>query len=169
MALGLTPEAAAAANEAAAMAARQAGGVVTFELADHAGQAHSYLCALHDVDEGQRLLWALVAVGGEPLGALLQGAAGRLIAEGTSMADLLDSDAAALLGAVDWSALGRNLSTAVARSDMPGLTRLILKRTRRDGQPLADNTAFNQAYRGNYGELLQALWQVIRANRLLPF
>ena len=79
----MTANAAHAANAAAVAEAQRASGVHQFEIEDGDGNTHAYLVQLHGVDEGQSIVFALIAVGGEPLGALLQGAAGKLIAEGT--------------------------------------------------------------------------------------
>jgi len=165
----MTANAAHAANAAAVAEAQRASGVYQFEIEGGDGKPHAYLVQLHGVDEGQAIVFALIAVGGEPLGALLQGAAGKLIAEGGGLAELLEKDVTELLSGIDFAAVGRDLSLAVARSDMPGLVNLILKNTHRDGRPLRDSNERNAAYRGNYGEMLRAVWQVISANRFLPF
>jgi hypothetical protein len=165
----MTAKAAQAQAEHAAAAARHAAGVETFELTDSNGEAHAYLVTLHPVDEGQRILWALVALGGEPIGALMQGALGKMIAEGGTLGDLLDAGADEAVARVDWSAVGRDLANAVRQTDMGALAKQILKHTTRDGQALANPAVFNAAYRANYSEYFRALWAVLQANRFLPF
>ncbi len=169
MGVGITAEAAQAQQAAAVAAAQRAAGVVTFTVDDGDGNSHTYICTLHGTEDGQNVVWALVALGGEPLGALLQGAAGKLVAEGSSIGDVLASDASDVVKSIDWSGVGRDIAASVARTNMPELTRLILRHTHRDGAQLADKMAFNAAYRANYGELMRALWEVIGANRFLPF
>lgn len=166
---GISAEAAQADQIAAAAAAKRAAGIVEFELNDHDGKTHKYLVTLHGTEEGERILWQLITLGGEPLGALCQGAAGKLIAEGGSLGDVLDGGAAEMLAEIDFAGLGRQVSNAVARSNMPALTKAIFKFAHRDGKPLRDPAVYNAAYRANYWELLQAQWEIVRANRFLPF
>jgi hypothetical protein len=135
------------------------------------------LITLHSVDDGLDVVGALISIGGSPLGSLLQGAAGQLLIDGVgSLGEAvkgldkgLDSDAAGMIGSIDWSAVGRDAAAAMQRVKLSVFATEILKYTHRDGQSLANVAARNAAYRGNYGELYQALFAVIQANRFIPF
>ncbi len=175
---GMTTEAhAQAVAQAAAQAVAEGmavSGVHIFALEDAKGVEHKYMVTEHGVEDGQQILWTLIAMGGEPLGGVMQTAAGRWLAEGGSLGELLDDDseeggAAAMLAEVDWAAVGRQISTAVARTNMPGLVSQILRHTTRDGKPLAKKEVYNAAYRANYLEMLQAVGSVLQKNNLIPF
>jgi hypothetical protein len=165
---GVRPSVAATMHAEAAAEARRVAGVESFDLVDADGRPHTYLVTLHPAEEGARILWALLAVGGEPLGAVLQSALGSVALEGATLESLLDTKLDTL-AAVDWSKVGHDLANTIRQTDMTGLSRMILRHTVRDGAQLADSTAFNLAFRGNYVELMQAVWRVIRVNRFLPF
>lgn len=172
---GISPEAFAQAQAQAAAAAiaeaKSVSGVHTFALTDHDDVEHVYMVTLHGTDSGQRILWTLIGLGGEPLGAMMQSAVGRWLASGADLSELLDKPdgAAEMFAEVDWAAVGLQVSTAVARADMPGLVALILRHTMRDGKYLADKAAFNAAYQANYLEMLKAVGAVLQANHLVPF
>jgi hypothetical protein len=168
MAIGLTPEAHQAVVVEARQRAKEEAGLRTFTLSDADGAEHHYQVVLHPPEQGQRILWALVALGGEPLGALLGGVVGQLVLGDKTIGDLVDSSVEDVLGEVDWSAVGRNVSEAVRRTDMPTLSKALLAHTVRDTKQLRDPTNFGAAYQANYGEMLQALWEIIKANRFLP-
>jgi hypothetical protein len=136
---------------------------------DRHGDPHTYLIAQHNLDEGLAVVGALLAIGGEPLGSLLQGALGKLILEGGGLSGVLDAGAADVLAEIDWAAVGRDLAAAVSRVQLPTFVAGILRHTTRDGQPLADPGVRNTAYRGNYGELYRAVAQVVQANHFFSF
>ncbi len=50
----------------------------------------------------------------------------------------------------------------------PKLVRELLRRTIRDGKPLASDYDFDAAFTRNYSELMSALWEVVQRNRFLP-
>jgi hypothetical protein len=163
-----------AAAEAAQTAERMSqAGVETVQIPDGDGTPHTYMIALHSVDDGLDVVGALISIGGSPLGSLLQGVAGQLLAEGVggvgeAIANL-DGDAAELIGSIDWSAVGRDAAEAVQRVKLSVFAAEILKFSHRDGHSLANGAVRNAAYRGNYGELYRALLAVIQANRFIPF
>ena len=126
----------------------------TFELKDADGQPHTYLVVPHPPDEGQRILWTLMAGGVEPLAA----AAGGLLAKGGTLAELMDQDLGDLFGDLDWASVGKGLKSTLVSGDMPGLTKQLMRHTLRDGRELADPAVFAGAYQRNYWEMTRALW-----------
>lgn len=124
-----------------------------FVVKDVDGNPHSYNLTYHPAGEGQRIMFQLMGLVAAPGSA----AAGALLS-GDSLADLD-------LGAVNWSGLGDELRRVFASEMTPKLCREILSYAWRDNVPLT--AGFDSAYRANYGELLGALWEVIRANRFL--
>tara|TARA_R110000824_G_scaffold30668_7_gene100633 strand:+ start:7367 stop:7864 length:498 start_codon:yes stop_codon:yes gene_type:complete len=165
----MTPGAGNAVAAAAMATATEAAGIERFELLDHDGTPHEYIVQRHGLDDGLRIISALVVVGGQPLGTLLQGGIGKMIAEGGTLGEHLDKDIGQLLSGVDFADVGRDLSLAVARSDMPGLMKLLLQHTHRGGLPMRDPIARDAAYQGNYAEMFRIVWRVIQANNFLPF
>ena len=93
-------------------------------------------------------MFELAALLAGPLGGLLAGKAGA-----------------------DLSAIGPALGSALLGLRDLGLIHRILAHTHRDGKPLAGGGAsvahFNSAYQRNYGELLAAVWEVVKYNRFL--
>jgi len=122
---------------------------IRFSLTDADGGPHDYLVALHGAVEGQGIAWRLLAAGAEPLARLIASASGGL-------------DAAAL------GSLGADVRAAILSVGAPAMTRDILRYTSRDGAPLANDAAFNAAFRGNYSEMLLAVRRVTEINRFLP-
>lgn len=147
-------------------------GLVEFVLDDAKGNPHKYTVQLHPTNEGQEILWTIIALGGEPLASLLQGVAGPVI-EGLidgGLATALDNPdlLKEALASIDWSATGHAIARSLRTTNMPKLTRALFRFTYRDGAHLRDPGAFNVAYQANYGEMLTALGKVIGANRFLP-
>ena len=122
------------------------------EITDRDGNPHDYMIVLHSAMEGEPLMWQMAAMAGESLGGVLAAALGG---------GGLDSD-------IDFGAAGRDIANALKGNNMPAFRRDVLKHTTRDGKSLADPVAFNAAYQANYGELLKALREVLRVNRLFP-
>ena len=132
----------------------------TFTLLDADGQPHEYEVALHKATDGQPIMWELYALAAGPL----SGAVGALAGSG-KIADVLDTD----LSGLDFGAVGEGLSRSLLT--MPKLTPRILAGTFRDKKRLfegSDSSTFDAAYRGNYFELVRAVWEVVQANRFLP-
>ncbi len=138
-----------------------------FTLTDADGRPHEYEVTPHPPSEGMEIMWRLVAFGAEPLGGAVKG----LLAMGDmgSIAKLLDDPKGLqkLGKAVDFAALGRDVKASVQSTPMSDLTKAIVAKTTRDGQPLANALHFDRAYVCNYGELLAALWRVATINRFL--
>jgi hypothetical protein len=122
----------------------------SFVVRDVDGQPHSYHLHFHPTSEGQVLMFELIAMVAPPGSAL---AAALLGGDG------LDVD----LTAVDWTATGREIQAVLGAKATPEMTHRLLAYTVRDNIPIP--SCFDMVYRANYGELLGALWEVIKANR----
>ena len=131
-------------------------GPYTFTLADADGAEHVYtIIAPHKAQAGAAIMFELSGMLAGPLAPLLAGLVGK------SGADL---DA---IGA----AVGPELGKAIVGLGDLRLVHRILTETLRDGKQLGPSGAplanFNEAYQRNYGELLAALWEVVKYNRFL--
>jgi hypothetical protein len=120
-------------------------------IEDRDGNPHNYMIVLHSAADGEALMWQIAAMAGESLGGVLQAALGGG----------LDS-------AIDFGAAGRDIAQALKGNNMPKFRADVLKHTTRDGHALADPVQFNKAYQANYGEILKAMREVLRVNRLFP-
>lgn len=151
-----------------------------FVLTDADGEEHHYEVKAHDAVEGQRLLFALLAVGVEPVaqGVLLvmqnmadelMESAGDILKEGLAETVAgLDITVENVLAGVDVGGLGESLKKSFASGKCPALVRALLTNTFRDGHHLEKDLFFNAAYTANYWEMLQAVWKVLGINRFLP-
>lgn len=145
----------------------------TFTLTDGDGAVHQYEVVLHPPTEGQRVMWTLLSHLVAPITGLLGGLVPLLeLSRGRKISELLDDPEAMqrfgeVLAEVDFGKLTATLQAALAAPEMDRLVLQILSRTSRDGAPLANQLQFDEAYAGNYGELLSAVWEVVRANRFL--
>lgn len=151
-------------------------GHLSFTLNDADGNPHAYELMPHPAAEGQEILFTLIGMGAEPLGALVQSA----LLDGTVWDNLrgsykegglnaiADLDQDSILGGVNLGDFGKHLSSVLLRTDCATLSRSMLEYAYRDGVLLDTETAFSQAYRANYGELLKALWKSIELNRFFP-
>jgi hypothetical protein len=148
-------------------------GVHQFELLDARGQPHQYLVTEHPAGEGMAVMFELLAVGA-PTVLGLAGAALKseellgavLAALSDDTAELATSELGKMLAGLDLAAAGAELGRALGTGKAPELTRRILSRTIRDGQPVAK--VLDLAYQANYGELLLAVWRVCAINRFFP-
>jgi len=116
----------------------------TFELEDASGASVSYSVNFHPAGEGFRLSAELVKLLGGAFAAVVDG-------EGD------DVDMGAVMGAL------KDLDV----DDFIDLSTKVLKYTHRNGKSMKGH-AFDVAYRGNYLELYQALFEVIKVNKFLP-
>jgi len=131
-----------------------------FKLEDHDGNEHVYDVALHPASEGSEIAIRLYTLAGDPIAELISAFA--------SNEDLSeDDDATELIEDVDMSKVSSNLREALMSLDTTEFIREILSYTDRDGDNLGDKTTFDSAFRGNYGELWEAVFKVIRANGFL--
>lgn len=145
-----------------------------FELEDYAGQKHKYVCALHPpTSGGLSIALDLAALGVVPLAGLAQGLLKDLEAIGLGSTNLLDikldkEGLAKILGKLDLSSAALSVKSALLSDQAGTLPQRMLKHTVRDGKMLEKDSAFDEAFTGNYMELAGVLWEVARANRFLP-
>jgi hypothetical protein len=146
-----------------------------FVIKDADGNDRRYEVTPHNAVQGQAIMWDLVALGAEPVARLadsalkseevVAGLASALASGGVGK--LLDGGAVELLGGIDLGAVGADVKRAIVSMPMQRLTRDILRHTTREGRALSDDTVFGLAYQANYGELLRAVWEVVKINRFL--
>lgn len=148
--------------------------IVSFTAKDREGVSHLYSCTLHPATEGQLVMWQLVAMGTVPMAGALKGLLPLLDeVKGRKLTSLLDDPElfatirAGLMG-IDFAAIGEDVKRSLLTTAMGPLVAEVLSRTMRDDRPLSNRTAFDEAYSGNYAELMMALWEVVLANRFLP-
>lgn len=142
----------------------------TFTLQDGEGRQHEYEVQLHPPTEGMEIMWQLIALGAGPLGSAIKGFLTNAAGGGTfSLRGMMDDPEglSKLAGAVDFAAVGNDIAAAVMKANRAALVRAILCKTSRDGKRLESVLAFDEAFVGNYGELIRAIWEVVRANRFL--
>jgi len=128
-----------------------------FRLTDRDGTEHAYTLALHDAMAGAKLTAALTAAAAEPIAALAP------LAEGG-----LDRAWTEVLRDLDPTSIGRAVRDAIASLDTDRVLPELFRHVLRDDKKLSDSGAFNAAYRGNYGELYRAAWEIVRANGFFP-
>jgi hypothetical protein len=142
---------------------------VVFACTDYAGEPHQYRCAPFLAEEGLGIFFRLSTLGAEPLLSAVGSLFGKAdslealksrLGSGADLGAFLD-----LLDGLDFSAVGRGLRATLASPDSPALLRDLVKGCLRDGKPLSDRTNFNEAFTGNYLELLKAAWEVVLLNR----
>jgi len=119
---------------------------------DDAGQPHNYLIGAHPASEGLRLASRLFALVGAPFGQLLD----VLVSRGE------DAE-------IDLGGISSQLAKALIEADMPALTRDLLRHTHRDGVDLGNATMIDVVFQGNYGELADALAEVVEVNGFARF
>jgi hypothetical protein len=132
---------------------------VQFTLQDDYGIDHEYYTILHPAGTGWQLALKLVKLLGPTLGAVL-----GEINLGNVLESMGEVSKAATDGAeLDLSTVGERLSTLAGHIlQDQAIVSQVFEHTRRDNIEVM--VAFDSAYQGNYGELIQALYQVIKAN-----
>ena len=121
---------------------------------------HEYIVTPHDGIEGIPIMAELAAIMSEPLLNMLK----------TQALQGGDGNVAALLENMNTAELGRNLRESLYRlADRPQIVQSLFARTVRDGQQLSNSAAFRMAYQGQWGEMLQALAQIVKVNGFIPF
>lgn len=139
---------------------------IEFELKSADGEVVQYSVVLHPPSEAQPIIWQIMHAAAKPLASLLEGNLGRLFTAFTSDQEVNIQD---LITELDLK-----LSTSV--EDIFGIihaigpekfTRSLLTHTYRNGLSLKQTTNFDNAYIGNYGEMLEACFYVIKVNRFL--
>lgn len=148
-------------------------GYVSFTLDDVDGNTHQYDLMPHPADEGQIIVFQLMALGAEPLGSIAQAVAtageirdmiGKAMDEGGIEA-VMEIDYMAVLAAVDFTRMGKAVKDVLASGKAPQMVRDVLSKARRDDIPLDKDGNFGRAYQANYGEMLAAAFYSIKVNR----
>lgn len=148
-----------------------------FELRDRTGAAHGYAVELHPGSTGMALALRVQALAVEPIVEAVR--ASLALPQLRAMVVNPDADtgmdAGALLLAIvgelqglDTSHVGPALAAALGAADGPALVRSLLAHTWRDGKALNEPMHMDAAYRGNYGELMQAVFKVVQLNGFFP-
>jgi hypothetical protein len=127
-----------------------------FTLEDSEGESHTYQLTLHSpLDGGLKIVNRLVTVLSGPLVKVI-----RTFVDGNVG---LDSEMTEVLSNIE---LEDEIKSCISEMD-EDMIHEIMKKVNRDGEDLDKEHAFNRAYRGNYGELMEAVWEVVRANGFL--
>lgn len=139
---------------------------IRFTLPDSSGESHDYTMTLHLGGEGSILAMQIMGFIAEPA---LNAVMGLLEHSGGTGAQLLDLQTSALFDGLDQSTIGPALGRILTNPDAHKIVRRdLVKYVHRDGKPLAQDTNFDQAFQGNYGELFKVVWEVAKRNRFLP-
>jgi hypothetical protein len=120
--------------------------VKEFELRDVDGGVHKYISETHPTAEGMPIAWTLMKSGAPAL---------------------VDAGLAFMGGKQFDTDIGKQVAAGMASTDGPTLARQILARTSRDGKRL-DSSGFDDAYGGNYPEMIDAVMEVVSHNHFLP-
>lgn len=152
-----------------------------FSLPDADGSVHHYMTETFPPEEGMPICADLYAALAGPAGQLLGGAVAKAK---DRLGDLIDSTGEGIRNAMDdpavaealidvvsgipWGEVGKDIQSSLRSLDLAVVSRRLLRRTHRDGKPLANDVAYNEAYRANYFEHHRALWEVVKANRFFP-
>lgn len=133
-----------------------------FQLEGSDGETHEYRVNLHPASDGARIAIKLYSLAGEPIGELIQT---YVKSEGLD----LDSEdgAQAIMAELDFAEVAGHVREALVRLDTDDLLKSLFQNVKRDGEDMANRTYFDQAYRGNYGEMFKAAWRVIKVNGFL--
>lgn len=148
-------------------------GVHEFSLTGADGKSHAYVVTEHPAGEGMAIMYDLLALGAPSL-LTLAGAALKsedlvravLSALGDGSAEIGAAEFGTMVSELDLAGAAAEVGRALGTGRAPDLTRKVLARTFRDGQPLT--RAFDLAYQANYQELLMAVWKVCQINRFFP-
>ncbi len=132
---------------------------VEFTLDDDYGGKHTYFVILHPAGTGWPLGLKLLKLFGPALGVVMDGA---------NMGSVGDALGAVTKAAADMEMNATEMGTTVGvlageLLDDPALIRSVFEHTNRDTFKL-EGASFDSAYQANYGELVQALYRVIKAN-----
>jgi len=156
--------------------------IINVTIDDAEGRPHQYAIVLMEPEHGMAVMMRLYAMAAGPLGEALRGAMSEVdsllsgVLDGSpTVTELLDDPKAAsslvgVLQAIDLGAVGKDVQMMLVdpQVDTAGLVRTMLAEVRRDNQRLGDSVAFNEAFRGNYFEMMKAAWEVVKANRFFP-
>jgi hypothetical protein len=130
-----------------------------FTLTDAQGQEHTYECAYHGPESGERLFLEITTLVIEPASALL--------GDDVDFAAMLGGDAKQAEG-IDLSALAKAARSVLTGTDMKRLSDDLLKGAVRDGKDMADPVQRGQAFVRNYTEKYRAAFEIAKANGFFP-
>jgi hypothetical protein len=147
-----------------------------FTLTDAEGEEHQYKLKPHGGDDGQEIVFRILALGAEPVGEIVQGLSkAETIREKIATAwdaggleALQELDPLEMLDGVDFAGLGKSVKQVLAEGKAPQLVRDLLSETHRDDQPMSNRIKRQKAYARNYDELLLAAYHSIAINRFFP-
>lgn len=134
-----------------------------FTVLDNQGKPHNYVVSLFPAEEGIRLLGEVMGIVSGPL-ATVAGAAAGAISEGGKLSDVLERE----LGSLDTEAIANQLRTTFMSGAPSKLMLRLVTGATRDNQPLRSSSALDDAYAGNYVELVRAAWKIAEGNGLSP-
>jgi hypothetical protein len=122
-----------------------------------------YIVTPHDGIEGLPVVLEIAALGAEPLVNLIKSAIqANSSAKGLDPADLINS--------LDMEALAESVQGSLQRlAERPQMVQNLFIRTIRNGEQLANPTAFRQAYQGRWKEFGLALIEIVKLNGFIPF
>lgn len=153
-----------------------------FTLTDTDGNEHHYETRAHPGGEGTPLAFKLMGLGVGPILEALKVVAAQPGFQEGARAMQGDSDAEdakevmagmaggvfAALAELDLSELRDALGELMTHSEIPDLSRQVLKYTTRDGKPLSQDLNWAKAWQRNYGEQMWAFVQVAVHNDFFP-
>jgi hypothetical protein len=128
----------------------------SFELEDNSGEVHEYRLTKHAPMDG----------GLDIVNSLLEMLSGPLVKLARSFVDGnvgLDKEAAEVIKEIELEDEIRKLISDLDEN----LIFKLFSNTQRDGNDLDEERHFNKAFRGNYGEMLEAAYNVVRVNGFL--
>lgn len=136
----------------------------TFELTDSQGETHDYRVSPHPSREGSTLMLQIGSLLSEPLLEAIR----ALVSRTERNQGLMDAEIEDLVGQLDLSKIGGSLRSSLAELDADTL-HSFFRHTTRDGKDLGNGSIYDAAYKGNWGEWVRALWQIIQANGFIAF
>lgn len=132
-----------------------------FQLTDRYGEKHNYRVTPLPAAQNIDLVLELAAVIAEP---------GMRLVKLAIDAKGIDSDASEVIAAVDFSALGADISSALrSLARNPKLVRRLLEGVIRDEKDMSTDAGFNDAYTANFPECIAVIQKVIEVNGFLDF
>ncbi len=146
-----------------------------FTLTDAVGNPHDYILTLHPATAGQAVMFQLMALAAEPLGRMLEtlvGVEDFMTAIDSNLSDAVagvgDMDLGELLTSIDWAVLGNDIRKVLGDPKCTAIVKELFRHTLRDAQPMSETMPFDIAYRGNYLEMLNVMWRIIKFNGFFP-
>lgn len=154
----------------------------TFQLRDRNGEAHQYVVEPHGALKGLELatkIWGLAVPSTlTAIGTLLESDAfrGAVVKALSSRGRTTPPEEQAkgwevllqFAQGLDLGRIGQEAGAALLGGQIPELLQSLLQGTTRDGKPLRTELVFEEAYRANPFEALQAAWRVCTINGFFP-